>query len=53
MAYKYTLLIEARGRGPREATIIEFTDRSMRKVCNDLLEHGTKVTIKNREPIKI
>ena len=52
MAYRYTLGIEARGRGYREAKITAANDAAMRKATNALLEHGTKVTIIKKTKVK-
>ncbi len=51
MPYRYTLGIDARGRGYREAKITAKSDVEVRKVCNLLLEHGTKVTILKKTKI--
>ncbi len=52
MAYRYTVSVEARGRGYREAKVTAKDDRELKRVCNALLEYGTKVTILKKTRIK-
>ena len=52
MPYRYVLGIEVRGRGYREAKITAKDDKEVKKACDTLLEHGTKVTIIKKTKVK-
>lgn len=52
MTYRYKLGIEARGRGYRETSVTAKDDRDLKRACNALLEHGTKVTILKKTKVR-